>query len=115
MLKYTVTPKRTHAEQMNHMLEESLKTFYMGACSANVFHRFENREYDEEINQAIASYYMRKGSEIVGFAHFAQKDSDPLPNFEVVKNGRVIGQGVGVVAWCKFLQEQNMLAPWVDV
>jgi len=115
MHTYTVTPKRTHAEQMNHMLEDALSSYYLLVCAVNVFHRFESRDYDEEINQAIASYFLRNGSETVGFVHFAQKDCDPVPNFEVVKDNRVIGQGAGVVAWCKFLQEHNLLAPWVEV
>lgn len=114
-----------HGQQRCYDLEEIVRVAFLHMMDTHIFTRFETREYCEDKKVAKAGYYMRADSqlatksvahsEILGHATFTLKDSELLPDFEVVKNDAVIASGRGVVAWAKFLQEHKALASWCTV
>ena len=115
----------THGQKQCYDLEQTVKAAFNSALAGRMFARFETRDYNEETKTASAGYYVRSDrhlatsavgdSEILGHVTFTIKDGEILPSFKVVKNEMVIGEGTGVVAWCRFLQEHKALASWVTV
>ena len=114
-----------HGRRMCHDLEKTVKAAFLPALAGRMFARFETREYVEETKTASAGYYVRSdshlpsasvaNSEILGHVTFTITDDAILPSFKVVKNQAVIGEGTGVIDWCKFLRDQKALATWVEV